>query len=115
MVPFLVTRAHGPAWRDGYTLEEQEGWQAHADFINALETEGVIVLGGPVEGTADALLVVWAENEESVHTLFGPDPWTTTGVLTTTAVHRWDVRIGAAPPLPSVALLRHTLATLCYR
>ncbi len=115
MTPFLVTRSQGPAWRAGRPLEEQEGWRAHADFINALEAEGTIVLGGPVQGTADALLVAWAEDEARIRAVLADDPWTTSGLLVTSAVHRWDVRIGAAPPLPSVALLRHTLATLCYR
>ncbi len=112
---FLVTRTHGRGWREGRPLEEQDGWRAHADFINALEARGWVVLGGPVEGTADALLVVWAEGVGEIRRVLADDPWTATEQLTTSAVRPWEIRIGAPPPEPTATFLRHTLATLVYR
>ncbi len=112
---FLVTRSHGRGWREGRPLEEQDGWRAHADFVNALEARGWVVLGGPVEGTDDALLVVWASDEAEIRHVLADDPWTTSGQLTTSAVHPWEIRIGAPPPDSTAAFLRHTLATLVYR
>lgn len=112
---FLVTRTHGARWRAGRPLEEQEGWRAHADFINALEAKGWAVLGGPVHDTPDALLVVWAEGEDEIRRVLAEDPWTTGELLSTSAVHRWEIRIGAPPTDSTTAFLRHTLATLVYR
>ena len=44
---FAVLRAHGPAWKHGQPLEAQEGWLAHAGFMDEMAAEGFIVLGGP--------------------------------------------------------------------
>ena len=44
---FAVLRAHGPAWKHGQPLEAQEGWLAHACFMDEMAAEGFIVLGGP--------------------------------------------------------------------
>ncbi len=112
---FLVTRTHGARWRAERPLEEQAGWRAHADFINALEAKGWVVLGGPVHDTPDALLVVWAEGADEIRRVLAEDPWTKAELLNTSAVHPWEIRIGAPPPDSTTAFLRHTLATLVYR
>ena len=51
------------------------GWRAHADFMNELVAEGFILLGGPLEGTRDVLLIVRAENEAEVEARLAPDVW----------------------------------------
>ena len=62
---FAVLRAHGPAWKHGQPLEAQEGWLAHACFMDEMAAEGFIVLGGPL-GTDGALLIIKAKDEGAV-------------------------------------------------
>ena len=57
---FAVTRSRGPAWQVERPMEEQEEWRAHAVFMNALHRDGFIVLGGPLDGTPDVLLIARA-------------------------------------------------------
>ena len=43
--------------------------------MNRLAEEGFIVLGGPLEGTRDVLLVVRAESAEAMSMLLEPSPF----------------------------------------
>lgn len=94
---FLVTRSRGQGWNDSRSLEEQAEWDAHAAFMDALEAEGFVLLAGPVTGTRDALLVIRAANESEIHQRLSADPWTRNGLLHTTAVRMWTLRIGVLP------------------
>lgn len=47
---FAVIRSHGGAWQASRPMEGQEAWDSHAAFMNSLEKEGFVVLGGPLEG-----------------------------------------------------------------
>ena len=55
---FAVRRARGPAWNAARPMREQALWQEHADFMNALATEGFVVLGGPIGSGEETLLVI---------------------------------------------------------
>ena len=57
---FVVIRTRGEAWQHVLPLEGQKDWDAHASFMNALKEEGFVVLGGPLDGTSDVLLVIRA-------------------------------------------------------
>src|ERR1017187_6337452 len=63
---FAVIRSRGAAWNDSLPLEEQEDWRPHADFMNALHAEGFVVIGGPLEGTRDALLIFRASDADEI-------------------------------------------------
>jgi uncharacterized protein YciI len=91
---FVVMRRYGPPYVRGRPLEQQEDWEAHRLFMNALETGGVVRLGGPLEEREDALLVVRADDKEEIERRLADDPWTKSGVLSTTRISRWDLRIG---------------------
>lgn len=54
---FAVMRSRGPAWNHSLPLDEQADWPRHADFMNALHAEGFVLLGAPLEGTSDVLLL----------------------------------------------------------
>ena len=58
---FAVIRTKGSAWDHRQPMEQQVGWRSHAAFMNGLEAEGFVLLGGPLDGTSDVLLVVRAE------------------------------------------------------
>jgi len=89
---FLVKRAHGPNWNESRLRREQDGWDAHAAFMDALVDDGFIVLGGPV-GDGDghsALLVVEAESEADVRARLASDPWGE-DMLATESVEPWAI------------------------
>ena len=102
---FLVTRWRGPRWDDSRTMEEQEEWVAHAQFMNALESDGFVALGGPIVGTPDALLVVRARDEAEIEDRLAAEI-VSMGEDKTARARRADetiaatLRGGATPPAP---------------
>ena len=92
---FAVMVARGPAWRDAQPMEGQAEWTAHAQFMDALVDEGFVVLGGPLAGSADVLLIVRAESSEEIEERLAPDPWRRLGLLETKRISPWTLRLGA--------------------
>jgi uncharacterized protein YciI len=92
---FAVLRTRGPAWNAAAALEQQRGWRAHADLMNGLLAEGFIVLGGPLAGTPDVLLVVRAASEAEIRARLGADPWASANLLTIQRIAPWTLRLGA--------------------
>jgi uncharacterized protein YciI len=95
---FLVKRAHGRAWDASRPRREQDGWDAHAAFMDRLVEEGLIVLGGPVgEGDGDyALLVVEAASESEVRVRLAEDPWGE-DMLATESIEPWSIFLRRSP------------------
>jgi len=87
---FLVHEEHGGPWDWSKGLREQEGWDEHAAYMDALVEDGFVVLGGPLD-EKDVLLVVDSESEEAIRERFAADPWIKNGMLTITAVRPWTV------------------------
>jgi uncharacterized protein len=97
---FLVKRAHGVAWNRTRLRRDQDGWDEHAAFMDALVEEGFIVLGGPVgAGDGDyALLVVEASSEKEVRAKLAADPWGE-DMLATESIEPWTIFLrGASGP-----------------
>jgi uncharacterized protein YciI len=92
---FAVIRTRGPAWKGSRSLEDQDDWDAHAAFMNALEKERFIVLGGPLEGTSEVLLIMRAENRNEVIDRLSADPWAKNGLLRVSQVTPWSLRLGS--------------------
>jgi len=93
--PFAVLRTHGPNWDESRSLEEQTDWPAHASFMNALDHDGFVAVGGPLEGTQDTLLVIQAENAAEITQRLSADPWTQSGLLIVKACWPWEIRLGS--------------------
>ena len=106
---FAVTTAHGPSWDSARPVERQAAWEAHADFMNALEAEGFVLLGGTLDAAegagaagrasgaaaeANALLVIRADDAEAVRWRLAADPWVKGGLLSVAAVRSWMLRLG---------------------
>ena len=72
-------------------MREQELWPEHAQFMNSLVDNGVIVLGGPVKGGREAFHIVDAPSEEALRARFAEDPWAGNGMLRVTSVERWTI------------------------
>lgn len=92
---FVVIRTRGPAWQDSRPMESQADWAPHASFMNSLAKEGFVVLGGPLEGSADVLLVTRAKTRDEVRSRLADDPWTVKDLLRITRVAPWTVRLGS--------------------
>lgn len=92
---FAVTRTRGEAWDPSRPLEAQDGWQPHAAFMNALHSDGFVVLGGPLDGTADVLLIVRARDEAEIRSRLQADPWSDTNLLTVARIVPWTIRLGS--------------------
>jgi hypothetical protein len=92
---FAVTRTRGPRWNPEVPLEEQEDWRGHADFMNGLHANGFVVLGGPLEGTPDVLLIVRANGVKEIHARLNGDSWTSKGLLRIKQIVRWTLRLGS--------------------
>jgi hypothetical protein len=97
---FAVIRRQGAEWQHDRSLEGQPLWRQHADFMNGLAAEGVVVLGGPLEGTADVLLVMRAESPELITQRLDDDPWTSLELLRIVSITPWTLRLGALPGSP---------------
>jgi len=92
---FAVTRTRGPAWAPSRPLEAQDDWAGHAAFMNGLAAQGFVVLGGPLEGTPDVLLIVRAGDEAEVRSRLAADPWSASDLLRVVRVVPWTLRLGS--------------------
>lgn len=93
---YAVSREPGRGWDSAVPMREQARWDEHAAFMNNLEGEGRIVLGGPVGDAGKLLLIVRAVDEREVHALLASDPWTPIDLLPVTTVERWTILLGTA-------------------
>jgi len=95
----VVINEAGPAWDDKHSMREQKGWNEHAVFMDALEAEGVVILGGPLKNYSKhrALLVVSASNEQVLKHRLAEDPWMRTGILRTIEFYPWEILLGKLP------------------
>ena len=91
---FFILRTRGANWNRDLELEQQERWSAHADFMNGLAQEGFIVLGGPLEGTPNVLLLAMAESEDEVRRRLAADIWAQRDMLRVERVAPWNLKLG---------------------
>jgi uncharacterized protein YciI len=94
---FVLTRERGPNWAHARGLREQDAWDEHADFMQALADEGFVFLGGPL-GKNHVMHVVVAGSEEEIRERLAADPWEPMGLLRNVSVERWHILLGTAPP-----------------
>ena len=92
---FAVMRSRGSACQDSRPLESQANWAGHAAFMNALAKEGFVVLGGPLEGTSDVLLIIRASTADEIRSRLEADPWTSNDLLRVTRITPWTLRLGS--------------------
>jgi uncharacterized protein YciI len=89
---FLVRETPGPAWDHGRARRQQDGWDEHAAFMDALVEDGFVFLGGPTgdPDTGDPVLIVEADDEAAVRAQLSVDPWFET-ILTISSVEAWTI------------------------
>ena len=97
----VVLHRSGPRWDPSRPLEEQSGWDAHADFMDGLVDAGFIVLGGPLVDEHRVVHAVEAESEKDVRATLARDPWSGTH-LVVHSVEPWTIRLdGTGRPAAS--------------
>jgi uncharacterized protein YciI len=90
----VILNRSGPQWKAGAPLEEQSGWDAHAEFMDGLVDQGFIVLGGPLADEERVVHVVEAESEQAIRATLARDPWSETH-LQVAAIEPWTLRLDA--------------------
>jgi uncharacterized protein YciI len=75
-------------------MREQDGWGAHADFMDALAADGFILVGGPLSDGVHTLHLVEAPDEDAIARRLADDPWSGTH-LRIARIERWEVVLRA--------------------
>jgi uncharacterized protein YciI len=91
-MPYFVVRLRrGGPWDWSRDMREQDGWDEHARFMDGLVADGLILLGGPLDGGRDTLHVFEAESEAAIRARLAEDPWAPNGMLTPVSIEGWTV------------------------
>jgi len=72
---------------------EQDFWDEHGVFIDALVEEGFIILGGPLVDEGGSMIVVRAADEDEIRVKLEHDPWYEHEILKLESIKRWDIFI----------------------
>ena len=89
MAYFAVTMVHGPGWDPSRQIRDQDAWDEHAAFMDALVDDGFLLLGGPVGDGQRALHLVQATDEHEIGASLGEDPWASMELLQIGAIELW--------------------------
>ena len=87
---YAVILEHGPGWDDSRSLREQDAWDEHAAFMDALVDDGFIVLGGPIGDGSRVLHAVFADDPDAVRARLDADPWSESR-LRIASIEPWTV------------------------
>ena len=88
---YAVRERRGGPWDWARGLREQTGFDDHARFMDKLVETGFVLLGGPLEGDREVLLVVSASSADAIRDRLGADPWLQDGTLSIVSVERWTI------------------------
>jgi len=93
---WVVRNVRGGPYDFSRDMREQEQWKEHAAFMNALVDDGVVLIGGPLEGGLEVILVCSAPTEDALRRRLAEDPWVHSGMLTAKSVERMTVALSPA-------------------
>jgi uncharacterized protein YciI len=82
----------GPTWKGG-PPEEQPGWDAHADFVDALVDAGRFVMGGPFSDYSGSMSLFEGMTRDEVEARVATDPFVENGVFVVESVRAWTVYV----------------------
>jgi uncharacterized protein YciI len=88
----VVLRRAGPEWDRSKPMEEQNGWDEHAAFMDQLVEDGFLVLGGPLEDGVRTAHAVEAESPEAIREVLARDPWSESHLLVE-SIDEWTIRL----------------------
>jgi uncharacterized protein YciI len=96
VIYYAVTQERGENWDARRSMREQEHWEEHARFMDALVADGFVVLGGPLEDGVKVLLIIKAQSRQAIEARLADDPWTPMGVRRIAKVERWEILLRAS-------------------
>jgi uncharacterized protein YciI len=88
---YAVRERRGGPWDWARGLREQAAFDDHARFMDGLVETGFVLLGGPLEGDREVLLVVSASSADAIRDRLGADPWLQDGTLSIVSIKRWTI------------------------
>ncbi len=88
---FALTTRHGPGWDSARPIREQDGWDGHAAFMDALVDTGFIVVGGPLGNGERTMHLVEAPRESDIVARMSEDPWARADLLLVDSVEPWQL------------------------
>jgi uncharacterized protein YciI len=94
-VYYAVTETQGANWDPLRPRREQDKWDEHAAFMDALVEDGFVVLGGPLGNGDEVLLIVRAGSEAEIEARLAEDPWLPMEVLRIGRIDRWQIWLGS--------------------
>lgn len=94
---YAVTRRAGSGWRADRQLQEQAEYRPHADYMNGLHAQGVVVFGGFLDGGPEVLLVMRAGSPAEVRAALDADPWSPLDILPIDRIAVWSLGLGELP------------------
>ena len=98
MAYFAVTQVHGGGWDTSLALRDQKQWAEHAAFMNELEDDGFVVLGGPLGDGDEVLLIFDAEDQQEIEARLNEDPWKLLDLLRIAKIEPWQVLLDSRRP-----------------
>jgi uncharacterized protein YciI len=97
MARWVVRVRRGGPWDWSKDMRQQNGWDDHAAYMDAIFDEGWLLLAGPLEGDHGTMWVVEAETEDEIKSRMKEDPWSANGMLTPIKFERWDIVMDRLP------------------
>ncbi|MFN8484521.1 MAG: YciI family protein [Anaerolineae bacterium] len=82
---------HGSRWDPARGVREQEHWDAHARFMDALFDAGQVVLAGPFADDSGSMVILAVDSVEIARAIFQEDPWARQDILLTADVKEWTI------------------------
>jgi uncharacterized protein YciI len=92
---FVIFWAPGPAWTLGKTVREQAFWTEHAAFMDQLFENGTVIMGGPFSDGTGSLVLVEAEEENEIRTVFANDPFVVHKIFALDSLKKWQLFLDA--------------------
>ena len=86
----IVRFKAGPTWTSG-GVREQQDWDAHADYVDALIEQGTFVMGGPFADSSGSMSLWEGVDIEEARRIIDEDPFMKNGVFELEEVREWDV------------------------
>jgi uncharacterized protein YciI len=92
---FAVLMRPGALWDPAKPTREQAFWDEHAQYMDAIFADDLIVLGGPFADRTGSLVIVKAQDAFQARAMFKDDPWTLHDVLVVGEVKEWTIFLDA--------------------
>lgn len=93
---WVVRNSRAGPYEFSRDMREQDQWREHAAFMNGLVDDGVVLIGGPLEGGVDTLLLCVAPSEDALRRRLAQDPWMRNGMLAHKSIELLTVALSPA-------------------